>query len=141
MQVNPLRATGYLPFGLGWPFEVGKKEQVVYDAENSDDDYDDTPEEKHVDETRNLLWHIILENVSCEPSDCMNAILELSDPSIFMMLGVSNVKMVNDLISMDYLTDGNSAFNLYGASVSATRLQEEATGLCPAYAAANGHGS
>ena len=82
----------------------------MYDAENSDDDYDDTTEEKHVDETRNLLWHIILENVSCNTSACMNAILELSDPSIFMMLGVSNVKMVNDLIFLDYLTDGNNAF-------------------------------
>ena len=91
-----MRATGYLPFGLGCPFEVGKKEQVVYDAETPDDDYDDTTEEKHVDETRNLLWHIILENVSCNTSACMKAILELSDPSIFMMLGVSNVKMVND---------------------------------------------
>ena len=83
----------------------------MYDAENSDDDYDDTTEEKHVDETRILLlWDIILDNVNCDTSACMKAILELSDPSIFMMLGVSNVKMVNDLIFLDYLTDGNNAF-------------------------------
>ena len=56
---------------------------MLYDAENSDDDYDDTTEEKHGDETRILLlWDIILGNVNCDTSACMKTILELSDPSI-----------------------------------------------------------
>eukprot|EP00973_Karenia_brevis_P089236 12374810-Karenia_brevis.AAC.1 len=35
----------------------------------------------------------------------------MSDPSIFMMLGLSDVKILNDLIFLDYLTDGSDAFS------------------------------
>eukprot|EP00973_Karenia_brevis_P023521 3238733-Karenia_brevis.AAC.1 len=37
--------------------------------------------------------------------------LQLPDPSIFMMLGMSDVKILNDLIFLDYLTDDNTAFS------------------------------
>ena len=84
---------------------------MEYDGIYSEDEYDGTLEDKQFDETRlTLFWDAILDDVNCDTSACMKAILELSDPSIFMMLGVSNVKMVNDLIFLDYLTDDNNAF-------------------------------
>ena len=107
IQVSPLRATGLLPFGADWPFNVGEKEEVLHDAYYSDDEDDDTMQERSMDEDRrHLLWDIILGNVTDDASTCMNATLELSDPTIFMMLGI-DTKLVNDLIFLDYLTNDN----------------------------------
>eukprot|EP00973_Karenia_brevis_P020944 2880561-Karenia_brevis.AAC.1 len=37
--------------------------------------------------------------------------LQLSDPSVFMMLGMAEVKTLNDLILLDYFTDDNDAWS------------------------------
>eukprot|EP00973_Karenia_brevis_P085103 11812791-Karenia_brevis.AAC.1 len=37
--------------------------------------------------------------------------LQLSDPSVFMMLGMGEVKILNDLIVLDHLADDNNAFS------------------------------
>eukprot|EP00973_Karenia_brevis_P029431 4060808-Karenia_brevis.AAC.1 len=42
--------------------------------------------------------------------DFPQAMLQLCDPSIFMMLGMAEVKILNDLIVLDYLTDDSTAF-------------------------------
>eukprot|EP00973_Karenia_brevis_P067031 9321670-Karenia_brevis.AAC.1 len=43
--------------------------------------------------------------------DSLQAMLQLSDPSVFMMLGMAEVKILNDLIFVDYLTDDSNAFS------------------------------
>ena len=61
------------------------------------------------EDRRHLLWDIILLNVIDDASTCMNATLGLSDPAIFMMLGI-DTKLVNDLIFLDWLRGDNNAF-------------------------------
>ena len=87
-QVNPMEATGFLPFGVDWPFAVKEKRTALHDAYYSDDEEDDTMQERSMYENRrDLLWDIILEDVADDPSACTTATLELSDPTIFMFLG------------------------------------------------------
>ena len=78
---------------------------------DSVDEYEDTKEEEHSDATRSfVLWSIILENVSCNLSASLEAVIEMSNPYIYMMLGMSKVHIVNDLLFLDYLTDEDCAF-------------------------------
>ena len=105
-----MQAPGFLPFGVDWPFHVKKKQAALHDAYYSDDEDDDTMQERTMtEERRHLLWDIILDNVTEDASACKNATLELSDPTIFMMLGIET-KLVNDLIFLDWLRGENNAF-------------------------------
>eukprot|EP00973_Karenia_brevis_P070428 9790341-Karenia_brevis.AAC.1 len=68
-------------------------------------------EQKDLDETRLvLLWEVIKENIADNVVEAVSAVWQLSDPSIFMMLGLTDVSLLNDLIFLDYLTDRSHAF-------------------------------
>ena len=109
-QVSPLQSTGYLPLGPNWPFEVQRRAAVAYEADYSDNEDDDTVQEKNVDQDRrHLLWNIILSNVDEDLPESTAAILELSDPTIFMLLTI-DTELLNDLVFLDYLTEDNAAF-------------------------------
>eukprot|EP00973_Karenia_brevis_P057068 7939694-Karenia_brevis.AAC.1 len=59
-------------------------------------------EQKEPDETRLvLLLEVIKDNIAYDVVDSITAVWELSDPSIFMMLAVSDVRILNDLIFLD----------------------------------------
>eukprot|EP00973_Karenia_brevis_P029812 4112931-Karenia_brevis.AAC.1 len=69
-------------------------------------------QQKDVDENRLiLLWEVIKDNIAYYVEDSLEAVLRLSDPSIFMMLGMSDARMLNDVIFLDYLTDDSTAFS------------------------------
>ena len=83
---------------------------MAYEAAYSDNEDDDTVQEKNVDQDRrHLWWNIILTHVDEDLPESTAAILELSDPTIFMLL-TCNTELLNDLIFLDYLTEDNSAF-------------------------------
>eukprot|EP00973_Karenia_brevis_P055622 7734482-Karenia_brevis.AAC.1 len=63
--------------------------------------------------------------------------LQLSDPSIFMMLGMAEVKFLNDLIFFDYLTDDSTACDQYPATDG---LQQKDAKLCSKHGVAVVHG-
>ena len=109
-QVSSLQSTGYLPLGPNWPFEVQRRKAVADEADYSDNEHDDTVQEKNVDQERHhLVWNVILTHVDEDLPESTAAILELSDPTIFMLL-TFNTELLNDLIFLDYLTEDNSAF-------------------------------
>ena len=82
-----MQTTGYLPLGRHWPFERNPRQFQGYEADYSDNEDDDTAEEKNVDKVRrHLLWDVILELVDVDLPKCAANILELSDPNIFMLL-------------------------------------------------------
>ena len=104
-----MEATGFLPFGVDWPFAMKEKRTALHDAHYSDDEEDDTMQERSMYENRrDLLWDIILESVTEDPSACTTATLELSDPTIFMFLG-PNTEVLNDLIFLNWLKGENNA--------------------------------
>ena len=119
-QVNSLETTGYLPLGRNWPFEVDRRQVQGYEADYSDNEDDDTVQEKNVDkERRHLLWDVILDRVDEDHPKSAAAILDLSDPNIFMLL-TFHVELLNDLIFLDYLTEDNN----YAFTYMAHTLQQ-----------------
>eukprot|EP00973_Karenia_brevis_P047495 6594199-Karenia_brevis.AAC.1 len=74
---------------MQWPFQVEQKRKLKYTADMSDDEENDTMQQKDMDEARvSHLWGVIKDNISCYMEDSPQAMLKLSDPSVFMMLGM-----------------------------------------------------
>ena len=77
-QVSSSQATGYFPLGRNWPFERNERRFQNYGADYSDNEDDDTAEQKNVDkERRVVLWDMILEQVDNDLPKCNRTILEL----------------------------------------------------------------
>ena len=86
-QVSISEATGYFPLGRNWPFERNERRFQTYGADYSDNEDDDTAEQKNMDkERRQALWDMLLEQVDNNLPKCISTILELSNPNIFMLL-------------------------------------------------------
>ena len=110
-QVSISEATGYFPLGRNWPFERNERRFQTYGADYSDNEDDDTTEQKNVDkERRQASWDMLLEQVDNNLPKYISTILELSDPNIFMLLSFQQ-ELLNDLIFLDWLTENsNHAF-------------------------------
>ena len=93
--------------GEDWPFEVGGKPFPDRD-EDEDDSDDGIPD--YTTQEKDDLWKNICGNVADPDSSAMETILELSDPSIFMMMGLADMDTLNDLIFLDYVTESSYAY-------------------------------
>ena len=130
-QVSPLQSTGYLPLGPNWPYEVQRRAAVADEADYSDNEHNDTVQEKNVDQDRrHLLWNVILTHVDEDLPESTAAILELSDPPIFMLL-TFNTELLNDLIFLDCLTEDNSAFTYMAHTLQQLAVNWESRLLLP----------
>ena len=67
----------------------------------------------------------MINDLQCASSVSMTPVRELSDAKLFMTLGLSDVRILNDLIFLDYLTQDNNAFHhmasvLHDLSINST---------------------
>ena len=104
-------ANGWFPLGHNWPFQREVRRVDVSSADYSDNEDDEGASDQDVlQETRQMSWNTILQQVEDDIPACTGAILELSNPNIFMLL-TFDVELLNDLFFLDYLTDSDNAFN------------------------------
>ena len=126
-----MHATGFLPLGTNWPFQVEHTTAVAYEAGFTDDEDDDTVQEKSVDrDRRHFSCNIVLINVAEDLSESTAAILELSDPNIFMLLGI-NLELLNDLVFLDHLREDNAAFTYMAQSLQQLALHRKKQTTAP----------
>ena len=70
--------------GRHWPFQRNHRQFQGYEADYSDNEDDDTAEEKNVDKVRrHLLWDVILEQVDGNLPNCMATIALIQTSSGF----------------------------------------------------------
>ena len=119
MKMNALTSTGYLLLGLDWPFQLKPVNTSVHGYEDDLDDDSRAKQEKDdafTYEERQNIWDEFVDNLQCAGQVGMRPVLLLATETLFMILGMPDARILNDLIFLDYLTTSNYAF-YYMASV------------------------
>ena len=87
-------------------------------GDDSDDDNcaKETEDDALTCEERENIWDELIDNLQCGGQVGMRPVRLLADETPFMTLGMPDVRILNDLICIDYLTRSNHVFH-YMASV------------------------
>ena len=99
--------------GLKWPFEV---QPVSTSANDVDEFEDDNHGKERADdgltcEVRVNTWDDLSNILQCAATVELRPVEKLADQTLFMILGMSDVRILDDLIYLDYLTSSNHAFD------------------------------